>query len=178
MNGKFITDLESLKRRCENFSDTINALEILNLNLPSPEPAEITQSDSEWRIFVTDAEEFLKNYPIDDANNIRRLLYSESINERVIEDLKVCLHRAGLQAKNAEFAGGLILRWENKDGKSALARVEISADGKSRRFVLDFNSSNSITDEFWEDFLSILKKSKSPELRELYNEIITSNRKA
>ena len=179
MNKKFITDLESLKESCKKFSETIFALDVWELNSDFPRPSEISKSSSEWRIFVEDVKEFLKNYQIDEADNIRQLLNANRINKHVIEDLKVCLHRAGIQANSSASAGGLVLKWKTADNKPALARVEISADGKSRRFVVDFNLTNSVAekvwDEFWKDLLFAFSSSDSPELRKLYDDIVKSN---
>lgn len=133
MNNQFAEKLNALQAQCKKLRENLSLVDDWDINLPFPEPpAEKDKTDSDWQIFVDDTEEFLKKYSVAEADNIRRLLYSEHINDTVLNDLEIYFHRI----KPQEIPCGLVLRFEDKDGKPALVRVKISEDRKYRGFFL------------------------------------------
>ena len=105
MKNYFTEDLNALQAQCKKLSENLSWIDDWNINLPFPEPpAEKNKTDSDWQNFVYDTEEFLKNYSVTEADNIRRLLHSEHINDTVLNDLEIYFHRIKPQENSSGLA--------------------------------------------------------------------------
>jgi uncharacterized protein (TIGR02391 family) len=93
-NEIFVEKLNEFEKRCDNFLEILQNIEILNLNFEQPPEAVIDVQSAEWKMFCHDLRELIKKYSGNLGKDFESMVHKVTAfpNTQNISDLKVSIY--------------------------------------------------------------------------------------